>query len=269
MSSSSFSAGSPEPSSRRSFPAWLCSSLFSGLGLFLLGVSLALGFAVSAQSIARAMVSMRQERVIKVKGVAERPVVSTLGTWTGRVSVGAPTLAEGATKLDGDVAKLREFIVAAGFPADAIVLDAVTTSTEYARDERGNATSTIAGYRLGQRVVVRSADVQGVLELSRSATALLRLDIEIDSDTPRFTIADVESIKMALLKDATANGRERAETLANASGGRVGSLRAANQGVFQIVPRGSVEWSDYGVNDTSAIEKSVKAVVTLEFAVAE
>lgn len=263
------SSPSPASSPRRSLPSWFCSSVSYGLGLFLLGVSLALGFAFAAQSIARAMVSMRQERVIRVKGVAERPAVSTLATWTGNVAVRAKTLAEGSTKLDADVAKLRDFIRAAGFPDEAAVADAVTTSTEYTRDERGNATSTIAGYRLGQRMVVRSSDVQRVLELSRSATTLLRLDIEIDSDAPRFTIADIESIKMTLLKEATANGRERAETLASGSGGAVGSLRAANQGVFQIVPRGSVEWSDYGVNDTSAIEKSVKAVVTLEFAVKE
>jgi hypothetical protein len=42
---------------------------------------------------------------------------------------------------------------------------------------------------------------------------------------------------------------------------------SARQGVFQITPAHSTEISDYGRNDTSSREKSIKAVVTVRYAV--
>ncbi|MFO0872892.1 MAG: SIMPL domain-containing protein [Phycisphaerales bacterium] len=258
-------ASPARPAGRRPLPA----ALFSGVGLFMLGVSLALGFALAAQSIGKAMVSMRQERVIRVKGVAERPAMSDMAAWSGTVSVRSAALAEGSAKLAADVATLREFVRSAGFAEGDATESAVDLRPEFERDARGNSTNTVIGYALAQRLTVRSRDVQRVMDLSRTATSLLREGIVVESSPPAFTLADVDSIKMTLLAEATTNGRERAATLATGSGGRVGALRSATQGVFQIVPRGSTDVSDYGVSDTSAIEKSVKAVVTLEFAVEE
>jgi hypothetical protein len=60
--------------------------------------------------------------------------------------------------------------------------------------------------------------------------------------------------------------RRRAEVLAENSRARIGMLRSARQGVFQITPANSTEVSDYGRNDTSAREKSIKAVVTIRYA---
>jgi hypothetical protein len=53
------------------------------------------------------------------------------------------------------------------------------------------------------------------------------------------------------------------------SGGKVGGLSSASQGVFQITAVNSTDTSDYGVYDTSTIEKSVKCVVTVEFKIAK
>lgn len=51
------------------------------------------------------------------------------------------------------------------------------------------------------------------------------------------------------------------------AGAKVGTLRAARQGVFQITEPDSTETSGYGVYDTSTIRKSVKAVMPLEYAI--
>ncbi|MDD4872115.1 MAG: SIMPL domain-containing protein, partial [Kiritimatiellae bacterium] len=59
----------------------------------------------------------------------------------------------------------------------------------------------------------------------------------------------------------------RAEILAKNSHGKVGALNSASQGVFQITPVNSTDVSDSGNYDTSTVEKSVKAIVTLEFQV--
>jgi uncharacterized protein len=43
-------------------------------------------------------------------------------------------------------------------------------------------------------------------------------------------------------------------------------VRNARMGVFQITPRNSTEVSDYGINDTSSLDKDITAVVRLTFA---
>jgi hypothetical protein len=121
-------------------------------------------------------------------------------------------------------------------------------------------------WQVTQRVTVISSDVRRVLELSRAATALLRDGVQIDSGAPQFTIADPDSIKLKLIEVATRNGLERATTIATGCNAVVGKLMSASQGVFQIVARDSTEVSDYGSYDTSSIDKTVKAVVTLDFA---
>ncbi len=59
----------------------------------------------------------------------------------------------------------------------------------------------------------------------------------------------------------------RASSLAENSGSKVGALKYASQGVFQITPLYSTDVSGYGRYDTSTIEKSVKAVVTIEYSI--
>ena len=75
-------------------------------------------------------------------------------------------------------------------------------------------------------------------------------------------------MKADLLAEATRNAFERAETLAKGSGSRVGALQSASQGVIKILARGQVDNSDYGRDyDTSSIQKTMRAVVSLEYAI--
>lgn len=68
-----------------------------------------------------------------------------------------------------------------------------------------------------------------------------------------------------MLEKATANGRERVVKLISASDASIGALRSASQGVFQITPINSTDVSSYGINDTSTINKAIKAVVTVQY----
>ena len=60
-----------------------------------------------------------------------------------------------------------------------------------------------------------------------------------------------------------------AEQLAVNSGGKVGALRAAAQGVFQITPLYSTDVDDWGRYDTTTIDKAVKAVVTIHYSIGQ
>ncbi len=253
---------------RRSVPLALWSVIGSGAGLFLLGVSLALGFVIAAQSISQTLLEMRATSAIRVKGFAEAPVVADAAHWTATVRARGTTLPEGFAALENATAQLQAFIVKAGIPQVEQSASQVEFRKHYKSDKAGNSTDELREYSLSQTVTVRSGDVHRVLELSRTSTGLIKKGIEVESSAPSFTVRNVDPIKLKLLAAATANGRERATTLAQGSGGNVGRLISAAQGVFQITGRGSTEITDYGAYDTSSIEKSVKAVVTLDFEVA-
>ena len=59
----------------------------------------------------------------------------------------------------------------------------------------------------------------------------------------------------------------RAEQIANSTGNSIGTVRSAKMGVMQITAADSNEISDYGLNDTSALEKDITAVVNISFAI--
>jgi hypothetical protein len=77
----------------------------------------------------------------------------------------------------------------------------------------------------------------------------------------------LNDLKVELLNEATKNAFERAEAIASSTNNSAGAVITASQGVFQITSRDSVDSSDYGYYDTSAIDKKVNAVVRASFKV--
>ena len=70
-----------------------------------------------------------------------------------------------------------------------------------------------------------------------------------------------------MVGEASKNAKLRAESMVAGTNGKIGVMNSARMGVFQIVPVDSTEVNDYGINDTSSIEKKVVATVTATFTV--
>jgi len=237
-----------------------------GFGMFCLGATLALGVVLSSQSIGNAIVRIKmQDAPIQVKGVAEIEVVSDRATWRGTVRARAKTLSQAFEILETGTNKLRAMLVAHEFKADEINACEVDTTIVFAKNSKAENTNVIESYVLSQGTTVRTMNVVSVRDLAFRATDLIKEGVEIDSGAPSYYVSVLESIKLTLLEKATENGYERASLLARGSKSEVGGLISASQGVFQIVPVGSTDISDYGVSDTSTINKTVKAVVTLAY----
>jgi hypothetical protein len=64
-----------------------------------------------------------------------------------------------------------------------------------------------------------------------------------------------------MLAEATASARESASEFAKRSGARVGGLRRAQQGLFEILPRDQAP----GIPEGSQLEKVLRVVTTLEY----
>lgn len=239
----------------------------SRLAMFLLGATLALGFTFSAHLLSTAIVRLKHENTIKVKGTAEKTITSDSVKWSVSYSVRAANLQDGYTQLEKSRETIKKYLADAMIPESETTYFAISSNPQFKKDANGFTTNEIELYVLSQQAQVKSPDVKKIDSLSDSITELIKSGVELQSHAPAFLYSGLEQLKLELLGAATQNAYERAKTLAENSRGKVGGLSSASQGVFQITPVDSTDVSDGGEYDTTTIEKKVKAVVTLEFSI--
>lgn len=237
-------------------------------GLMLLGFFLAVGLIVSAFLVSGTVEKVKlANQTITVKGFAQKLVTSDVATWSGQITVRAPELVQASEKLEQDRAKVLAYFGEYGVSEEQLALSGVITIPRYRRNQEGHETNEIDHYQLQQTVTLRSEDVRLVADLARSSSRLLGEGVEFFAYAPEYFYSGLEEAKIELLGEATRNASRRARQLAEGSGGQVGELRSASQGVFQITQPYSTDVEDYGMYDTSTIEKAIKAVVTIRYTI--
>lgn len=208
-----------------------------------------------------------RDQTITVKGYAERPITSDQAKWSAHLVARKPQLPAAYAELERGRTLLLNRLKSRGFEGAAVWESPVAVEPLRARDQEGNATNVIEGYALRQTFAVASGDVAAVAAAAQGASELLRDGVEIAADSPAFLFTKLDETKLEMLREAAANARARAEALVAGSSSRLGGLRSASQGVFQITPPHTTEVSGDGMNDTTSVAKVVKAVVTQEYAI--
>jgi hypothetical protein len=234
-----------------------------------LGLALAAGLVIAAWIVAASLerIKLAGDK-ITVKGYAEEKVVSDAGTWRAMVSARASDLPSAYARLDGDTANVVKMVQSvAGERASALNVGPVGTQTLYETGPNGQQTGRIQGYELNRWFGFSSPDVGLVARLAAESSSLIRDGVAISSMPPQYFYNDLNAVKVRLIGAATKDSLLRAQQFAANSGVAVGPLRSASQGVFQITSPNSTETADYGSYDTTTVEKLVKAVVTVEYAV--
>ncbi len=123
------------------------------------------------------------------------------------------------------------------------------------------------GYNLTQTVKVESNNVDKIDQISREATELIQSGIEFNSPPPLFYNTKLAEVKMDLLARASADAKQRAETIAKNAGSSLGKLKKANMGIFQITGKNSNEDYSYGgAFNTSSKRKTGSITIKMEFA---
>ena len=204
---------------------------------------------------------------ITVTGSATKEIRSDYIVWRGTITRRESDLRTAYQNLKADLDKTRQYLLSKGIREDEFVISQVTTETVYKKNEKGNDTNDIQGYRLYQNVEVRSGDVDKVTIVSRESTELIDQLIQFESQAPEYFYKKLDALKLEMLAKATENAKQRAENMAKATGNKIGFMRSARMGVFQITPITSTDVSDWGTNDTSSLDKKVMSVVTVSFGV--
>ena len=132
----------------------------------------------------------------------------------------------------------------------------------------GYQTNVVEYYNYIQPIKVSSNDVAKIDELTKSYEVLLEQGLNISSEEqPQYHYSKLADLKVTLLEKATKDARNRAKSMLKSNHNRLGKIRSARMGVFQITPVDSNDVSDSGYNDLSSIEKKVTAVANVTFAI--
>lgn len=228
---------------------------------------LALGLAAGGALLGGAFVRARTaERVVTVKGVAERAVVADYAVWPLRLAVSDNDLTRAHSRLAADVNRIRAFLEEQGLGDAAVGLQDFSVSDAYA-NQYADANRVANRYVIRQTVLVRSEKPETVLEASQRIGALVEAGVVFSSGNeyggggPTFVFDGLGDLKPAMIAEATARARAGAEQFARDAKSRVAGIRRANQGLFEIRPRDEAQ----GIREESQVAKTVRVVVTVEY----
>ena len=237
----------------------------STLATIAAAVILAAGLIVGLFAVGDGLAQRAGDGVV-VTGSARVDVTADRAVWTINAYEQAADLSSDVRGVDRSIGAVTAYLTGGGVPADAIELEALGTSTNYVWLD-GTQTSDIASYAAYRSLRVRLDDVALIDRLSREFGVVLETGVGVDAWAPEYYVTSLPDLRPQLLEEAVADALVRAESMVEVTGGTVGEVRAVRSGPFQVSTRDSVDVSDYGMYDTSTIEKTVTATVSVTFSV--
>lgn len=223
------------------------------------GGLLATGLIGAGALIGQGVVNARVgDRSVSVRGLAERDVKADLAVLPLKFTASGDVLSEVQARIDGDLAIVRRFLTAQGYAADTVDLGqlsvADTLSREYASQTGGPR------FILAQTVIVRTTDVDRVQQTTRALNELVRQGVVLqDLAGPTYVFTRLNTVRPAMIAEATAAARTGAEQFARDSGTPLGPIRQATQGSFEILSRDGVD------GESSSLNKKVRVVATISY----
>jgi hypothetical protein len=183
------------------------------------------------------------------------------------VAIQSPTLSAASQELTRGAGRVRTFLRDEGVADSLITLRPVEAMGIPELTGEGRETGRILTNRVSQTFEIRTRDVDGITRVSQRVGTLIADGIPVQAQAPEYLFTGLAEIRTALLEEATRDARQRAEAIVRSTDSRIGTVREARMGVFQLTPRFSTEVSDYGINDVTSIEKDVTAVVRVTFTI--
>jgi uncharacterized protein len=228
-------------------------SILGGLAL------LAVAFVIGSVAIGHGIRDKNRNDVISVTGSAKKRIQSDYIVWNLAVTSQQPSAPAAARELAGWTGKIRSFLTGAGVKPEEVSVQPISTETV---SRKGRVTS----FRLTRSFEIRSPRVGDITNVADRSSQLLGQGIPLQADPPQYVYTKLPTLRPELLAEATRDARDRARVIVNATGSHLGKLRRVSVGVFQITSPNSTEVADYGVYDTSTLDKDVTAVVNVTFA---
>lgn len=236
------------------------------IGNIIVALILVAGLIAASIIAVNGIIEVKSARTsIVVTGSAKQQITSDLIVWTGYFHSQSKVLKDAYSELEISRDKVKNYLIDKGIADKDLIFSAISTNVVYVFNEFGTYTNEVDYYDLSQTVNIRSGEIEKVTELSRSATELLNDGVQFQSYEPQYLYTKLADLKVEMLAAATTDATKRAQMIAENAGSKLGSLTYADMGVMQITPLYSNEISDYGISDTTSLEKEITAVVHCTF----
>lgn len=225
---------------------------------------LAAGLAFAGTQVGGGLKAFRSaDRVVTVKGLAERDVKSDFAVWTLAFRRADNDFARVQQALTADRERVLAFLREQGFSADEIDARPLQVQDLLAREYGPEQVALRFNGRA--QVVVKSARVDLVALASNRVDPLIEAGIQLGGEgmdgAPLYQLRGFNDIKPQLLEEATRSAREQATKFAADAGATLGPLRSANQGAIRILDDDGSE-----TDSSRTIGKRLRVVSTFEFA---
>ena len=220
---------------------------------------LAVGIAGGGFLIGRGLFAARaSDRYVTVRGFAEREVAANLAMWPIVFSATGDDLVAVQRSLDESAGRISAFLTDRGFTQSETSVSLPRITDREAQGDRIRDGRSIARYAAEQTVTLRSARVGQVKKAMQEAGELIREGVPLVRSyeySTTFLYTALDSIKPAMIAEATQDARKAAEQFARDSGSSVGAIRNAQQGYFEIQDR----------DPFSPEFKKVRVVTTIQY----
>lgn len=221
--------------------------LLIGVGLLLLGLCMKSGIDDFAH----------RDRIVTVRGLAQRDIPANKVTWPIVSKLTGDDLKSLYTQVQSIDSAITTFLKTNGI-TDAEISVNPPAVTDLKADQY-NAANAPYHYSVTAVVTVTSSRVELVRKLINRQTELMAQGIAItagDYNYPTlYEYNDLNTIKPAMIAEATQNARKAADKFAEDSHSKLGKIKTASQGQFSIDDRDQY---------TPQI-KTVRVVSTIEY----
>lgn len=225
------------------------------------GAVLAVGVAAGGAFVGKGVENARiGDRAVTVRGLSERIVKADLAVLPLKFASAGDELQAVQADVDADTAAVRRFLAAQGYQPAEIDLGRLEVTDQYAREYQQQ--NVAARYRVAQTVIVRTTNVDRVQATTRQLDQLIRQGVVLqDYNGPSYLFTKLNDVRPAMIAEATASARTGAQQFARDSGAKLGGIRSATQGSFEILGR-----DDVGYDPASQVFKKVRVVTTVSYA---
>lgn len=212
------------------------------LSAFLLAASIFLGLSVLGYLLANAAIEWKEhERSVTVKGLSERELPADIVIWPIVFTEASNELGGLYASIDASTTKIRDFLVAKGIDVTEITASTPAITDKLAQQYNNNITKAEFRYTALQIVTVYSSKVDLVRKLMAELAELGKQGIAFTGgdyqNQPDYIFTGLNNIKPEMIQEATTKAREVAFKFAQDSNSKLGKIKQASQGQFEINPR--------------------------------
>lgn len=227
---------------------------------------LSIGLGSSGYFIGHGLSNFKQNtNSIRVKGIGEKNIEADYAIWTIPFFVNRDEFQEAKDQYEKDLQVVLDFLKENKFSSQDIQVMTPNVNQKVDRDSEMMGKNIKESYEVMGTVVVKTSHVRKVEDASQKTFELLRKGIWLKGDqyatNPRYIIADFDRFRPEIFAQAIDSAHRMAQTLAEKSGVKIGSVISVDQGQFSVNSRIGNE------NEEAYIDKKAKVISYLTFEV--